>query len=71
MAAHCQQTDRLLYEAHAADLLKVSVRTLQAWRCKRVGPDFVRIGRAIRYRESDLTRWIEERLVRCGSEHGQ
>src|SRR4051794_38724568 len=50
--------DTLLTEVQAADFLNLSVRTLQAWRIKIAGPRFVRAGRAIRYRRSDLIAWI-------------
>lgn len=56
--------DELLNEVQAADFLKMSIRTLQAWRCRGEGPAFVRAGRAIRYRRSDLIRWIEANSVR-------
>lgn len=52
--------DALLHEEQAAEFLKLSVRTLQAWRVKSTGPRFVRAGRAIRYRRRDLIAWIEE-----------
>lgn len=55
--------DDLLNEVEAADLLRLSVRTLQAWRCKGIGPRFVRIGRIIRYRRGDLTDWIATSTV--------
>ena len=29
-----------------------------------LGPPFIRIGRAVRYRISDLDAWLENRLVR-------
>jgi Helix-turn-helix domain len=46
--------DALLTEVQAADLLRLSVRTLQAWRTRAFGPAFVRAGRAVRYRRRDL-----------------
>jgi excisionase family DNA binding protein len=55
--------DALLTEQQTAQLLNISVRTLQAWRIKLTGPRFVRAGRAIRYRRSDLTTWIEANTV--------
>lgn len=58
-AANRTDHDGLLTEPQAADFLNLSVRTLQAWRIKFAGPDFVRAGRAIRYRRSDLVAWIE------------
>ena len=42
--------DALLTEVQAADLLCLSIRTLQAWRNQNRGPAFVRAGRAIRGR---------------------
>ena len=41
--------DKLIDEDGAAELLSVSPRTLQAWRASGKGPEFVRIGRQIRY----------------------
>jgi hypothetical protein len=40
----------------AAEYLRSSTSTLAKARMKKTGPDFVRIGRAIRYRQSDLDR---------------
>lgn len=51
--------DALLTEDEAADSLRISVRTLQAWRLKAAGPAFVRVGRAIRYRRGDIKAWIK------------
>ena len=36
----------------------VSPRTLQRWRMEGAGPTFVRIGRLVRYRRSDLDSWL-------------
>jgi predicted DNA-binding transcriptional regulator AlpA len=55
--------DALLMEEHAARFLNLSVRTLQAWRSKMSGPRFVRAGRAIRYKRSDLVAWIDKNTV--------
>jgi hypothetical protein len=57
--------DALLTEVQAADLLSLSVRTLQAWRTRAFGPAFVRAGRAIRYRRRDLLDWAQANTV-CG-----
>ena len=49
----------LLTPAEAAKILKVSVGTLANWRCKKQGPKFKKInGKAIRYREVDLKKFI-------------
>jgi excisionase family DNA binding protein len=55
--------DALLSEMQAARVLNLSSRTLQAWRSKGVGPPFVRAGRAVRYRRSDILSWVESRVV--------
>jgi hypothetical protein len=55
--------ERLLTEVQAADLLRLSARTLQAWRSQHVGPPFVRAGRAIRYRRSALISWTLDNTV--------
>ncbi len=59
---HQQTSDpeALLTETQTADLLNISIRTLQAWRVRGGGPRFVRAGRAIRYRRRDLLAWIEQ-----------
>lgn len=54
----------LLNEREVAKMLGISPATLNRWRCERVGPDFLRVSRrAIRYRRSDLDRWLEARHV--------
>ncbi len=55
--------DALLNEVQAAQFLSLSIRTLQAWRLKSVGPRIVRAGRAIRYRRRDLIDWIDAHTV--------
>jgi len=52
-----------LNETQAAELLGVSVRTLQAWRVRGGGPVFVKLGRSVRYRPDDLESWISSRRV--------
>ena len=47
-----------LKPCEAAEYLRSSTSTLAKARMMRQGPDFVRIGRAIRYRQSDLDAWM-------------
>ncbi|SHH41096.1 helix-turn-helix transcriptional regulator [Bradyrhizobium erythrophlei] len=56
-------TDALLREQDAADLLSLSVRTLQSWRIRMAGPPFVQVGRAVRYRRRDLIAWIDANTI--------
>jgi len=56
-------TDELINEYEAARLRGQSVRTLQAERVKGGGCPFVKLGRSVRYRRSDILRYIEQRIV--------
>jgi excisionase family DNA binding protein len=54
----------LLTTADAARLLDVTPGTLEVWRTtKRYALPYVRVGRNIRYRRSDLVAFVESRLV--------
>lgn len=56
--------DRLIDEKEAASYLRYSVRALQNWRVRGVGPMFVKVsGRSVRYTRSDLQKWIAEKRV--------
>lgn len=55
--------DTLITEVEAAEILCLSVRTLQAWRRRGAGPSFVRAGRAVRYRPHSLREWISANTV--------
>lgn len=55
---------RLYNERDAAAYLDVSHRTLQAWRLRGGGPEFVKLGRSVRYDGSVLDRFIAERTHR-------
>ena len=54
----------VLKDVGAARFLNMQVKTLRNWRSKKIGPDYIRYGRAIRYRIGDLERFLEERVVR-------
>jgi excisionase family DNA binding protein len=59
----------MLRTEQAAKILDVTKSTLECWRCRGGGPQFVRYGRAIRYREEDLERFIESKVQRNTSEN--
>jgi hypothetical protein len=61
----------LLTETQAAEWLQVSVRTLQNWRLRGgTGPVFIKAGRAVRYRTSDLFSWLDVQCRRSTSDPG-
>lgn len=56
------KTSKLLDTTAAASYCGVSARSFDTWRCRGVGPVFVKVGRCVRYRVSDLDAYIEARL---------
>lgn len=55
-------SDTLLDNEQAAVFLDVAPNTLAVWRSTgRYGIPFVKIGRKVRYRLSDLNAWLEQR----------
>jgi predicted site-specific integrase-resolvase len=52
-------TDPVLPPPDIAELLDVSVRTLEFWRYQGRGPAFIRVGKRIRYRLSDVEAYLQ------------
>lgn len=60
--ASTQNTSDLLDEVSAAAILAVTPGTLAVWRCTgRYNLPFIKIGRKVRYRRSDLDSWLSAR----------
>lgn len=58
-----QAMQKLLTPAQTAELLGISVETLAVWRCKkRYNLPYVKVGRSVKYRETDVHQFIESRL---------
>ena len=56
--------DRLLSSSEAADVLGVTVGTLQNWRhTGRYPLDYVKVGHLVKYRLSTVERFLESRTV--------
>ena len=51
--------EELLTPDELAARLKVKVATLRDWRYHQTGPPYVHVGRRVRYRPSDVDKWIE------------
>ena len=55
-------TDKTLTQTEAAALLSVSPRTLESWRVKGCGPEYLRYSsRCIRYLQSEVEQWKQGR----------
>lgn len=60
-------SDSLYDEEGAAEYLggansPISTRTLQRWRLEGFGPTYVKLGRLVRYRQSDLDIYLDQHV---------
>lgn len=62
---------RTLTDIEVAGRLGVSRFTVRAWRLKGIGPRFLKMGRAVRYRPQDVDDYERQALVetQAGSGH--
>lgn len=52
-------------EGQAAEILGVQKNTLAAWRCRKSQPlPYVKVGRLVRYKESDLVKFLERNTIK-------
>jgi hypothetical protein len=58
-----QAYDEVVNEYEAAKFLKKSVQTLRNDRCSRKGPAYLKLGRSVRYRVSDLMDYLEKHRI--------
>lgn len=56
--------DKLYFANDPALLLIGSPSTRAHWRCEDRGPDYIKIGRLVAYRGSDLNAWLRSRTIR-------
>jgi hypothetical protein len=57
--------DEGLGEGAAGKLIGVVGHTMRKWRQLGIGPEYIRISaRCVRYRRSDILRWLESRRVK-------
>ena len=54
----------LLNEKQAAERLNCSVSALRRWRLEMKGPEYVKLGRLVRYRQAGIEKFIEENAQR-------
>ena len=47
--------------ANAAAYLDMRPGPLEIWRSTRRGPPYIKVGRSVRYRRSDLDAWLDQR----------
>ena len=53
-----QANDKLMTQAEVKEITGLADSTLEQWRLKGKGPKFIKLGRLVRYRTSDLQAYI-------------
>ena len=53
----------LLTTEELADMLDITPGTLIEWRRLKQGPDFVKTGKGVMYRECDVQDWLKRNVV--------
>jgi hypothetical protein len=49
---------------------EITIGTLRNWRSMRIGPAYVKIGKAVLYPLSELEAWDRKNLVTCRTSNG-
>ena len=62
---------RTLTDIEVASRLGVSRFTVRSWRLKGLGPRFLKMGRAVRYRTQDVDEYERQALVETQAGSGQ
>jgi predicted DNA-binding transcriptional regulator AlpA len=57
------QNDNFLDEKRLCAELGISSVTATKWRARAEGPPFIKVGRLVRYRRTDLEAWLESRTI--------
>jgi excisionase family DNA binding protein len=57
---------RLLTPTEVAAMLRVPLGTVYQWRSTGRGPRASRCGKHLRYRESDVEKWLDEHAAKQG-----
>jgi predicted DNA-binding transcriptional regulator AlpA len=55
--------DKILTTQQAAKLANQQPMTMSKWRSRGKGPPYLRLGGKIRYRLSDIRKWIESSVI--------
>jgi excisionase family DNA binding protein len=56
-----ERLKRLLTIEDVAEVLAVPIGTVNDWRHKGTGPKAIRVGKHVRYRQTDLEAWLDQK----------
>jgi predicted DNA-binding transcriptional regulator AlpA len=63
MEADREASQLVLSPDRAAQVLGVPARTLEAWRWRRTGPPYIKLGKRVGYRVADIESWLAAQRV--------
>jgi excisionase family DNA binding protein len=63
-----QMTPDILDTREAAAYIRLAKPTLERFRLTGDGPRYAKMGKAVRYRRTDLDEWLASRLIRSTSQ---
>jgi predicted site-specific integrase-resolvase len=52
---------KLMSTRDLAEKLGFAIRTIEGWRLKGIGPEFITINERVRYRPEDVSTWLDGR----------
>lgn len=59
----CNRHDPLWTIQEVATFLGIPVQTIYDWRCKGEGPPALKIGRLLRYKETEVFAWLDQQTA--------
>lgn len=59
---------KLLSPEQLSELFELPLATIYRWNYAKTGPQVLRIGRHVRYREKDVEAWLDKQALEQGSE---
>ena len=58
---------KLMTQEEVAEYLGYSVGTVENWRYRKVGPDYIKAEGGIRYRPAAVEKWLDAKTVKCAA----
>jgi hypothetical protein len=66
-ASEARRPEPLAEPPAVADVLGVPEHTLAQWRSRGKGPDYLKVGRHVRYRWADVNAWLDTQSHAAGA----
>lgn len=52
------RSQKLMMEQDVAEMLNVTVSAVRRWRVENRGPEYLKVGSLVRYRPTDVKKWL-------------